>query len=334
MSMKVMLGIDAGGTHTRAVVSDLQGSISALATIEPLGGISHCNSYFEVRASFERLLSQLKQQGTDLDLIGCTYIGSTNIPLGGHSEVIESVIAESLSECTILMNNDSRIALAGAFSLRPGIVAVAGTGAIALGMTKDKRFARASGLAEMLASEGGGFYIGHRGLRAVVRALDRRGKPTCLVRDICKALGIQADAQHLATWFKSRFQAPTFRKEVAALCPVVTAAAMKGDSVSRTIVADAGRELGLAVVGVARQLNLGNQPFEVAVVGGLLALEDMLIKPFQAPISSEYPSHTIVARDFEPVIGAILLGIEAMRTPITNELLQTLHRSWQAVQKT
>ena len=69
---------------------------------------------------------------------------------------------------------------AGALSLGWGVSVTAGTGVACLAVRRDRRAARLGGHGFLLGDEGGAFWIGREGLRAVLRAADGRGPRTAL----------------------------------------------------------------------------------------------------------------------------------------------------------
>ncbi len=73
----------------------------------------------------------------------------------------------------MLVSDDAVTAHLGALGGEPGVVIVAGTGAIALAV--DEVAARADGWGTRLGDDGGGYWIGRAGLAAALRAHDGRG---------------------------------------------------------------------------------------------------------------------------------------------------------------
>ena len=75
----------------------------------------------------------------------------------------------------VIVTNDAVIGYLGALGAQPGVVIVAGTGVIALASGEDGRWARADGWGSLLGDDGGGYWIGRRGLALALRARDGRG---------------------------------------------------------------------------------------------------------------------------------------------------------------
>jgi N-acetylglucosamine kinase-like BadF-type ATPase len=143
------------------------------------------------------------------------------------------------------------------------VVVVCGTGTSFVARGADGRVARASGREYLLSDEGGGFDIGLRGLRAVVRAADGRGPATDLTAAATQ-LGGSVDA--LCAMVTGRDDVKPF---VASFAPNVLVAASVGDRVARDIVEDAAAELVTGISAVADSASL-SRPIRVRMSGSLL----------------------------------------------------------------
>jgi len=115
-----------------------------------------------------------------------------------------------------------------------------------------------------LGSSGGGGQIATDAVRAVVRAWDGRGEPTCLTRDVL-AITRQPDvpALYLAIY---RGRVPKAR--LRSVTPLVLRAAAAGDAVSIGILRRIGEEMGVAAAAVARRLGMQREAFPFVLTGG------------------------------------------------------------------
>ena len=137
--------------------------------------------------------------------------------------------------------SDVEAAYLAALGAVPGVLLLAGTGAIALGRDRRGRFARAGGLGPLLGDDGSAFAIG--------RAWLRDAAPP-------------ARARRIAT-------APDAVARVAALAPGVLRRARRGDRIARRVVRDAQRALAALAADTARGLRL-RPPIALSWAGGLL----------------------------------------------------------------
>ncbi|HEX7106550.1 MAG TPA: BadF/BadG/BcrA/BcrD ATPase family protein, partial [Acidothermaceae bacterium] len=131
MSLPRILGVDAGGTGTRAVlVSD--GAVVARFEDGPLNLLLHDDA-------FERLVLLIKESGATAAGLG----------LAGLRGVAEGrALQDKLRAATgvdVAVADDTEVALLGAFDGGPGIVVIAGTGSTAFGRAAQGRAARVGG---------------------------------------------------------------------------------------------------------------------------------------------------------------------------------------------
>lgn len=89
----------------------------------------------------------------------------------------------------VVVTNDAVTSYLGAIGFEPGAVTAAGTGAVALAGDMGGSFARSDGWGYMLGDDGGGYYVGRRGLANALRAYDGRGGSEALKRRAEKRLG-------------------------------------------------------------------------------------------------------------------------------------------------
>jgi N-acetylglucosamine kinase-like BadF-type ATPase len=151
-----------------------------------------------------------------------------------------------------------------AFGQGPGVLLAVGTGSMVWGRDPTGQEMRVGGWGGFLGEEGGGYWLGLEGLRAVMRATDGRDPPTLLTPRILGNLGL-SEPLELVPWI-----ADASKGEVGALAPLVLNAAEEGDDAACSI-----RELGLVALG--RHLNVIRQAWEpwggsfpLALAGGLL----------------------------------------------------------------
>ncbi len=97
----------------------------------------------------------------------------------------------------------------------PGVLLAVGTGSMVWGRDPEGREMRVGGWGGQLGEEGSGYWFGMEGLRAVVRAADRRDPPTRLTAALLGALQLPS-APDLVPWV-----ARASKAEVGALAPLV-----------------------------------------------------------------------------------------------------------------
>ena len=301
------IGVDGGGTRTRAVVAgeDLVpmgrgASGPANASTRPLPLIIETvlEAAGDAAASAVVAIARAERVG----------VGLAGVESAGLVAPLTAALEEHFGAGRVLVTTDARIALAGASPgdpEGPGVVLIAGTGAIAYGRSGDGAEARAGGWGPLLGDEGSGYAIARQGLAAVVRELDGRGPKTAIRELLFRSeRGIHTLEELLAKIYRSEGGAG----DVAAYFPIVLAAAKAGDAEARRILGEAGRELALAALTVIRKLRLEGAPFPVSTVGGVFAAGDLLVGPLTAALHEVAPRAQVGPPAYPPEIGAVRLA--------------------------
>ncbi len=157
----------------------------------------------------------------------------------------------------VILTSDLVAAHCGAFDAEPGVILIAGTGAVALGVGADGARRQVDGWGPTLGDLGGGAWIGRHGLLAVLQARVPAGPATVLTGAVAD-LGVPpAD---IASWITA---SDNPAQAMARFAPAVLAAAAAGDGVASDIVERAVDHL----MGTASAASLDQS--RVACVGGL-----------------------------------------------------------------
>ncbi len=309
----LFIGVDGGGSHTRAVVAgeDLvprgRGSAGpANAATRPLPHV--------VAAVAEAVADAALAAGIEAGEAAGIACGLAGIEASGIAARLTGTLEERYGHGKVLVTHDARIALAGAVAGPvdgPGVVLIAGTGAIAFGRGTDGTEARAGGWGPVIGDEGSGYAIAREGLAAVVRDLDGRGGRT-KIRDILFASEKVTSPDELLHRIYRTNGGPS---DVAAYFPLVMSAAREGDAEALRILTEAGEELSLAVVTVIRKLRLEAEAFDVATVGGVFSAGDLILRPLREKVLAVAPGARLHPPAYPPEIGAIRLALTRARTP-------------------
>jgi glucosamine kinase len=175
-----------------------------------------------------------------------------------RAELEQALTAERLA-WKVLVTTDAELARAAAFGGGPGVLLIAGTGSIAIGVDTDGVSTRVGGLGWRISDQGSAHWLGARALEAVGAMHDRIGPVTHLAETLVAAVGVQGIAG-LVRWSTAATTA-----QVAALGPVVVSTADQGDAVATGIV-----DLGVELLGrLATAAGAG--PLPVALSGGLIS---------------------------------------------------------------
>lgn len=261
--MEFFLGVDGGQSGTTALIGDEQGRIAGRGE----GGPCNHASAAEGRARLERaigdsLAAACREAGLDAAIV--TFRAACFGMSGGPDDK-ESILAGMLRAGRLLVTHDAATALAGATSTGRGIVVIAGTGSIAYGRDAAGRSARAGGWGYVFGDEAGAFDIVRQSVRAALRMEEGWGPPTSLRQALLEATMLGSANHVLHEFYSSAWP----RSRVAALAPLVDAAAVNGDAAALRILDRAAQDLALLAAAVRGQLWSRGDSVEVAYVGGV-----------------------------------------------------------------
>ena len=98
--------------------------------------------------------------------------------------------------------------------------------------------------------------------------------------------------------------------------PLVFQIAEAGDSVAVDVIRWAGHELASLALGVCRQLGFEDRAFEIVLVGSMVNGGRLLLDPLREAVHAVAPGACFVRLTAPPVVGAVLLGMQAAGLPV------------------
>ena len=96
-----------------------------------------------------------------------------------------------------------------------------------------------------------------------------------------------------------------------AMIMMVFEIARQGDRQALEVMRWAGSELGGMATGVVKQLGLQNESFDVVLIGSIFDGHPLITESMAATIHSVAPEAHLVRLNVPPVVGGVLLGMEA-----------------------
>ncbi len=321
-----LLGIDGGGTRTRALIVNPDGVI--------LGrGEAGSSNYHAVGlpAAAESLAGALQEalagarvkERPSGAFFGLAWVRTA----ADHQAVREILTGLPWPEppAALALDHDLRSALAGGCANGPGVVVVAGTGSAAYGRDRLEHTAQAGGWGWVLDDLGSGYWIAVQGLRSVVEAADGRGQPTRLEPALLAELSVTS-ARDAMLWAQS---ASTTRAQLASLASVVLATA-EDDPVAAAILAEGARQLGRLVTAVMSRLDFSTeQSVRVVPAGGALS-HPRYQAAFAAELARVSQRCSLVVHPGAPILGAVFLAGEVAGRPLSEAARQRLADGWSA----
>lgn len=285
----VAVAVDGGQSGIRMRVGGHEGVLRA----EGLGRLEEQVAGGLLR----RIRVCLAELPTAAPVIERMTLGLTVVPADEEARVaLARELATVLGIARVDIAGDELTAHAGAFGGGAGVVLTVGTGIACLGLDPATgAFRRVDGDGFLLGDAGSGFWLGSRGVEAVLRARDGRGAATALEAACDARYGAHPD---LAAWLHGRRRAVA---EIARFAIDVQEAAGEGDPVAAELVAAAAEEL-VATAGAAAAA-LDAHPCPLALSGRVVSPGSALRAALEARLAGD-GALVCVAAQGDPLDGA------------------------------
>ena len=295
-----IIGIDGGGTGTVGILTTETGQ--CLAQVQSGASNYHVVGEAKTQTVLKSLVEELCEKAGIPSTSAIHFcLGMAGLGRAEDRKIIGRICDElSISENRIL-THDAHIALVGGTEKQHGVIVISGTGAIVYGINADGKEARASGWGYLLGDEGSGYDIAIKGLRAVARAADGRGKPTELTNRMLNALELNKPGD-LIRWVHA-----ASRDAIAQLSKIVFDAARTADGTAEQIVNEAAEELVCAANSVIKQLEFIGA-FDIVLSGGNLIHQAIFADKLRRQFAKIVPEASVLLPKHEPAYGAVLVA--------------------------
>ena len=182
------------------------------------------------------------------------------------------------------------------------VLVVSGTGSGFFAQASDGRTARFGGWGHLLGDKGSGYEIGLRALKAVVYYLDRDATWSRLGKNLLRVLRLKKPTDLIA-WAQTATQ-----HDLAALAPLVFAAARQRDAIARDILEGAAHSLAKDAVACAKKILPAGAPVDFVLAGGVLLNQPKFARHVAREIRAAWPGARVMSLAREPAWGAVALA--------------------------
>lgn len=296
------LGVDTGSTKSHALLTDENGHILGFGEAGPGNweGVGWDGAREIIGRIMEQALAAAGITPARLTAAGFGLAGyDWPEDRGPHEQLIRSLGVSAPFELV----NDAFIGLLAGSSSGWGVAVAAGTSCNCYGRNAQGQIGRVTGTSRFGEYAGSGELV-WRALQAVAHAWTQRGPATRLAGAFLNATGAADVIDLLAGLVRGRYHLS------AESAPLVFAVAAEGDEVALDLLCWAGRELGGLALGVARQLGLTGQPFEIVLSGSFYNGSDLIRETMADTVNVVAPQAQLVRLQAPPVVGGVLLAME------------------------
>ncbi len=320
LDSKTFLGIDGGQSHTEAIIAGEKGNVLGRGT----GGASN---HAEIPGGRERLQNAIVDsvgaalKNANLPDLSEMIFASAHCGMTGGAIYKREIIGAIVKAEKLTVGHDAPTALFGATAGKPGIVVIAGTGAVVFGVNETGETARAGGLGYLFSDEGSGFWLAAQMIRLAVKEHDGLVEDYGVLKLVLDFFGRGKIREITDDFYNGKIS----RREVAALAECAHLAAAKDNQAIREQIFYGVGVLTDSVESVAKKLKFQSN-FPVATIGGMFRAP-LMNEYFKSSLAKKVPLAEFVKPCFGPAVGALLLSYKQAEIKITEELLSNLGKS-------
>ncbi len=317
LTPQLYLGIDAGGSHTEAVITDESGFILARSLLNYGANphnVSPVHTYEALLkvANSARASMHMKHKDRALDQnFDQVCVGMSGFDSPSDVSRIRSFI-QKLDKDSPVFNckkisfvHNGLITLKSGTEKNYGVSITIGTGAHCYGVAGDGREATAGGWGHLLGDQGSGYWIGRSLLRQVMREYDGRSAKTPITDKVLAALALKSP-EELIGWIYASEGLPV--REIAQLSYVVNDPALMHSLELSKIINESVADIVDAYKTIISRLDLKkSNHLPVVIAGGLMKMKGSYAERVMQEIRNITPQADIILPTMTPSQGAIRL---------------------------
>ncbi|AIR69446.1 BadF/BadG/BcrA/BcrD ATPase family protein [Dickeya fangzhongdai] len=284
MQVQYLLGIDGGGTHCRARLTNLQGNVLAECQAGPANVYSDYSQALQTASLLAH--DAVQRAGLPADALQRTIavsgLAGANVP--SLRQRLQQWRPPFYRHQTL---SDAEIACIGAHQGEPGAILIVGTGSQGV-IWDGQAFHSVGGWGFALADQGSGAQLGRRALRHALLAHDELVENTALIQAIMARF--EHNPEHLLQWSGNATPA-----DWAAFAPLVFQAAEQQDPAASMLLQRTADDITLLLSALIKR-----GQGRVSLMGGLAA-----------PVLPWLPHHvqaTVVPAQTDALSGALYLA--------------------------
>jgi N-acetylmuramic acid 6-phosphate etherase len=297
--MQLLLGIDGGGSRTRAAIADAAGVVlgkgqAGSSNHQSVGFVAATQALHEaigaarINAGIESYIP------FDAACFGLAGAGRPEDQWRFTAWAADCGIATQV-RCV----SDAELILAAGTPDQWGVALISGTGSLCWARAPDGASVRVGGWGYLLGDEGSGYDLAVRALRLAAQTADGRATAHTLLAAVLEYWGLDEPTQLIGYVYRAELT----RASIAEVGSLVLKLAEAGDTHAVGLLEGAASKLAQLVTVAVRRLGLDTPP--LALAGGVFATSLRLRAALLSRVGTRLGPVTYVV---EPVVGAIKLA--------------------------
>ncbi|QTD41040.1 BadF/BadG/BcrA/BcrD ATPase family protein [Sporosarcina sp. Te-1] len=292
--MTLTIGIDAGGTKTTAFILDRERKI----LYETWRGEGNVAVNFEVSAN--SIVDALRECLSSHHGGQCSRIvaGVAGIEVEPNEQLLRTKISK-LTDLPTFLINDALLSYYSVFGNSEGILTIAGTGSISIGM-KAGDFYYTGGWGHLLGDDGSSFDIAIKAYKLLAYEWDIASTMSPFTKKLVEHVPI-VDRLDL-----KRFIYNSSKGEIAALSSYIYQLANAGDKIALSLFDKAGKDLAIQTITLITKMGIEkNANLKIVGRGSLLEKNEYVYNSFNRKIGELFLNADIQISETPAALGAI-----------------------------
>jgi len=311
---RLLLGVDGGGSKTTALIAELgdAGTIQILG--RGAGGPSNLRLAGKemALASLDKAVDEaLVEAGLEGRFLDCAVLALAGAAYADVRDEVNRWARQRNLSLDVEVIHDAEPVLASCMGGGCCIALIVGTGSVAVGINSAGTKLTLGGWGHWFGDKGSGYDLGRQALSAIAEASDGIGPETVISDLVLERLEVSEPRQILRVMSAKG----DLRREVAALAPIVQAAAVMRDEVANRIVQSAIVEAAKLVSAVVKKLAF-KDPYSLAVAGGVICGSQHFRDSLIGLLGKSEPLPGTVTVVDEPVMGCLDIAREKLTIPV------------------
>lgn len=307
-----VVGVDIGASKSHMAVFDLAGNRTGMNEWGPLNHEVLPGSFAQFEQEMQEFTSQtLDKLGIKIEEIVYATFGVAGVDTEAQYEIIHKVY-EKIGFQKFTLCNDAYLGVMAGTVEGTGICAINGTGSTVVGIDPAGRMLQLRGVHYISNDRGGGSYLGKQVVGQVYEYLYCGGRKTILKDRLFELLDISSKEEYVKRITELEIQGVDVPAKANRL---VSPAAAIGDEVARSILLDMAAYYANSILGVARELDFGDN-LNVVLAGSVFVKgrDDLLLLTIEETVTGQLPDKQvdIVLLQTPPVCGAIIWSLKML----------------------
>ena len=300
--MRCFLGIDGGGTKTKALLCDE--NLETVAVYTGAGINFNAIGMEKARENLKAVYDGVTS-GQDISLLS-VCIGSAALEDRADGALVREFCGGVIGCGDIILDSDLFICLEAMDTGGPAAVAVCGTGSMAAGRDGSGRIVHTGGWGYLLGDEGSGYSFGKDSVKEALRNAEAHKEPTTLTRAVMEHFGVSSADELIGAVYREG--AATGR--VAAFAPEFFRLVKSGDPDALRIMDKNAEAFSKTVLTLLAGLP---DITPLGLWGGIFLNSPEFADMFSGRIKKARPATDIAPLPHPPEYGAVLAAKRSYR---------------------